>query len=89
MDILLAASSISKSFEGVSALRDLSVDDLPRARELLDDETFRRVRHVVSRRGGKATQAQTAADLSSPEIAIASRGTPLSRFGVRPARKWT
>jgi galactokinase len=33
---------------GVAALRDLSVDDLDRAREVLDDETFRRVRHVVT-----------------------------------------
>jgi len=33
---------------GVAALRDLSPDDLPRARELLDDTTFRRVRHVVT-----------------------------------------
>ena len=33
---------------GVSALRDLTVDDLPRARDLLDDETLRRVRHVVT-----------------------------------------
>lgn len=33
---------------GVPALRDLGVDDLPRARELLDDATFRRVRHVVT-----------------------------------------
>jgi galactokinase len=33
---------------GVSSLRDVSVDDLPRARDLLDDETFRRVRHVVT-----------------------------------------
>ncbi|TDW49284.1 galactokinase [Curtobacterium sp. PhB42] len=33
---------------GVEALRDLSVEDLPRAQELLDDETFRRVRHVVT-----------------------------------------
>ena len=33
---------------GVPALRDLTVDDLPRAQELLDDETFRRVRHVVT-----------------------------------------
>ncbi|GAA2750298.1 galactokinase [Amnibacterium kyonggiense] len=33
---------------GVAALRDLSVDDLPRAQELLDDVTFRRVRHVVT-----------------------------------------
>ncbi len=33
---------------GVSSLRDLTVDDLPRARAILDDETFRRVRHVVT-----------------------------------------
>ncbi|SBN61239.1 galactokinase [Curtobacterium sp. 9128] len=33
---------------GVEALRDVTVDDLPRAAALLDDETFRRVRHVVT-----------------------------------------
>jgi len=33
---------------GVAALRDLSVDDLERARATLDDVTFRRVRHVVT-----------------------------------------
>jgi galactokinase len=33
---------------GVEALRDVQVDDLVRAREILDDETFRRVRHVVT-----------------------------------------
>jgi galactokinase len=33
---------------GVSSLRDVTVDDLPRAREVLDDETFRRVRHIVT-----------------------------------------
>ena len=33
---------------GVPALRDVSVDDLPRAAKLMDDVTFRRVRHVVS-----------------------------------------
>jgi galactokinase len=33
---------------GVTALRDLSVGDLDRARDLLDDVTFRRVRHVVT-----------------------------------------
>jgi galactokinase len=33
---------------GVTALRDVAVDDLPRAEELLDDETFRRVRHIVT-----------------------------------------
>ncbi|GGI48064.1 galactokinase [Agromyces flavus] len=33
---------------GVESLREVRVDDLDRARELLDDETFRRVRHVVT-----------------------------------------
>ena len=33
---------------GVESLRDLRSDDLGRAAELLDDETFRRVRHVVT-----------------------------------------
>jgi galactokinase len=33
---------------GVESLRDLSVADLDRARETLDDVTFRRVRHVVT-----------------------------------------
>ncbi len=33
---------------GVPSLRELSVDDLARARDVLDDETFRRVRHVVT-----------------------------------------
>jgi galactokinase len=33
---------------GVESLRDVSLSDLGRARELLDDVTFRRVRHVVT-----------------------------------------
>jgi galactokinase len=33
---------------GVPALRDVSVDDLSRLAELVDDVTFRRVRHVVT-----------------------------------------
>lgn len=33
---------------GVTSLRDVSMDDLARARGLLDDVTFRRVRHVVT-----------------------------------------
>ncbi|GAB3595865.1 galactokinase [Microbacterium tumbae] len=32
----------------VPSLRDVSVGDLPRAEELMDDVTFRRVRHVVT-----------------------------------------
>jgi galactokinase len=33
---------------GVESLRDVSVGDLDRARQVLDDVTFRRVRHVVT-----------------------------------------
>jgi galactokinase len=33
---------------GVPALRDVAVSDLPRAAELLDDVTFRRVKHIVT-----------------------------------------
>ena len=32
----------------VESLREVSVDELPRAREILDEVTFRRVRHVVT-----------------------------------------
>lgn len=43
-----AACELGASTMGVSSLRGLSVDDLPRAKELLDDVSFRRVRHVVT-----------------------------------------
>lgn len=33
---------------GVSSLRDVSVDDLERAEKVLDEVTFRRVRHIVT-----------------------------------------
>jgi len=33
---------------GVGSLRDLTVDDLPRAASVLDEETFRRVRHILT-----------------------------------------
>jgi galactokinase len=33
---------------GVPALRDVSIADLPRAEKLLDELTFRRVRHIVT-----------------------------------------
>lgn len=33
---------------GVASLRDVGVDDLPRAAEILDDVTFRRVKHIVT-----------------------------------------
>nr|WP_286216744.1 galactokinase [Demequina sediminis] len=43
---------------GVPSLRDLSESDLPRAAEVLDDETFRRVKHVVTENARVARTAQ-------------------------------
>ncbi|MBN9176513.1 MAG: galactokinase [Microbacterium sp.] len=43
-----AACERGAAIMGVPALRDLGVADLPRAQELMDDVTFRRVRHVVT-----------------------------------------
>lgn len=43
-----AACEAGAAAMGVSSLRGMTVADLPRAQELLDDLTFRRVRHVVT-----------------------------------------
>ncbi|MCT9819783.1 galactokinase [Microbacterium sp. W1N] len=43
-----AACERGAAIMGVPALRDLTPADLPRAAELMDDVTFRRVRHVVT-----------------------------------------
>ncbi|WP_287902491.1 galactokinase [Arthrobacter sp.] len=43
-----AACEAGAAALGVPALRDLGLEDLPRAEELLDELTFRRVRHVVT-----------------------------------------
>ena len=43
-----AACERGAAIMGADSLRDVSVDDLPRAEELMDDVTFRRVRHVVT-----------------------------------------
>ncbi|MDY0908431.1 galactokinase [Microbacterium sp. CFBP9034] len=43
-----ASCELGAELLGVRALRDVTVADLPRAAELMDDVTFRRVRHVVT-----------------------------------------
>ncbi|WP_136053683.1 galactokinase [Microbacterium sp. K24] len=43
-----ASCELGAKIMGVPALRDVSVDDLPRAQQLMDDVTFRRVRHIVT-----------------------------------------
>jgi galactokinase len=47
---------------GVASLRDLGVADLGRAQAVLDDETFRRVRHVVTENDRVAATARALAD---------------------------
>ncbi|PPF67994.1 galactokinase [Rathayibacter sp. AY1E6] len=43
-----ASCELGAATLGVPSLRELTVDDLPRAQELLDDVTYRRVKHVVT-----------------------------------------
>lgn len=43
---------------GVETLRDLAVSDLPRVRETQDEETYRRVRHVVTENARVAAVAE-------------------------------
>lgn len=43
-----ASCELGARMLGVSSLRDVAVGDLDRAREILDDTTFRRVRHIVT-----------------------------------------
>jgi galactokinase len=43
-----ASCELGAKLMGVGSLRDLTIDDLPRASEVLDDVTFRRVRHVIT-----------------------------------------
>jgi galactokinase len=43
-----ASCELGAEIMGVPALRDLSVADLPRAQERMDDVTFHRVRHIVT-----------------------------------------
>ena len=43
-----ASCELGASIMGVPALRDVTTADLPRAQALMDDVTFRRVRHVVT-----------------------------------------
>jgi galactokinase len=43
-----ASCELGAALMGVGSLRDIGVSDLPRAQQILDEVTFRRVRHVVT-----------------------------------------
>ena len=73
---------------GVGSLRDLSVDDLPRAEELLDDVTFRRVRHVITE-NQRVLDTVAALDADGPsaigDLLVASHASMRDDFEISVA----
>ena len=65
---------------GVPALRDLAIADLPRAQAVLDAETFRRVRHVVTE---DARVEGCVADLEAGDLAAVGRHLTASHYSMR------
>jgi galactokinase len=65
---------------GVAALRDVDVADLPRARELMDDVTFRRVRHIVTE-NQRVLDTVAALDTSGPRATRSERAEANRRVG--------
>jgi galactokinase len=70
---------------GVPALRDLSSADLTRAREHLDDRTFRRVRHVVTEndRVGRFVNLLNLGPLTGPRLNAAGELLTASHASLR------
>jgi galactokinase len=69
----------------VDSLRDVTVGDLPRARALLDDETFRRVRHVVTENQrvlDTVDRLRTAGPLEIGELLDASHASMRDDFEI-------
>jgi galactokinase len=65
---------------GVRALRDVSIADLPRIEGELDDETFRRVRHVVTE---DARVEATVAALDAGAMETVGRHLTASHYSMR------
>ena len=65
---------------GVPALRDLAIADLARAEAVLDAETFRRVRHVVTE---DARVEGCVADLEAGDLEAAGRRLTASHYSMR------
>ncbi|MGI6878530.1 galactokinase [Microbacterium sp. gxy059] len=70
---------------GVPMLRDLGTDDLERARRTLDDETFRRVRHIVTE-NQRVLDAVRTLDASGPraigDLLVASHASMRDDFEI-------
>jgi galactokinase len=65
---------------GIAALRDLGIADLPRAEGVLDGQTFRRVRHVVTE---NARVEATVAALEAGELDAVGRHLTASHYSMR------
>ena len=70
---------------GIRSLRDAGVDDLPRAAELMDDVTFRRVRHIVTE-NQRVLDTVTALDERGPraigDLLVASHASMRDDFEI-------
>lgn len=74
---------------GVETLRDLVVDDLPRARETEDEVTYRRVRHVVTENArvlGVVDLLRSDGPRAIGDFLIASHLSMVGDFDVRNSR---
>ncbi len=79
-----AACERGAAIMGVPALRDVSVDDLVRAAELMDDVTFRRVRHIVTENQRVLDTVQTLREHGPRSIGDPAAG--LARVDARRLR---
>ncbi len=75
-----AVALLSQSLEGVSALRDVTPDELERHATLLPKMLFRRARHVVSE---NARTLRAAAALETGDLAECGRMMDLSHASLR------
>lgn len=80
-----AACELGAEIMGVTSLRELSVADLPKAKELMDDVTFRRVRHIVTENDRvveTVNQLQTAGPRAIGELLNASHVSMRDDFEI-------
>ena len=80
-----ASCELGASIMNVPALRDVAVADLPRAQELMDDVTFRRVRHIVTENQrvlDTVTQLQEHGPRAIGDLLVASHASMRDDFEI-------
>ena len=73
-----ASCEVGARLMGVSSLRDLTLNDLDRAADVLDDETFRRVRHIVTENQRVLDTVQTLREQGPAQIGAVLDASHLS-----------